>query len=302
MIYFYMIISDKNLGNRTFEKPKSNTTNLKNISKVDTVALQKEINTLEEAIKSLLSDTKNSKIKLLTEKNIIKNIGNITKDLQTILTKIDKDKSLKIYKSSIENFTKTIENIDLKQNIKNTGILYESKIFNNINEKKSTDTNLRDDLKGSLLKLKEHHDIKQDFQTKQLIEKTISHIELFQTNSLLNSMFCSYIPFLWKDLKDGSLSFGKLKNKDCSVCKIELDLEKYEQVNILLLLCQNNLSIKLDIKNQTLKKMIQNNLKSLKIKLSKIQTKTNIFFPDKKNNPFNNNKESTLSLQMDLKI
>jgi hypothetical protein len=60
-----------------------------------------------------------------------------------------------------------------------------------------------------------------------IIERFISHIEFFQVTSRLNDMFCTFIPVLWDELKDGEFLFKKNKErgKESYTCDINLELE-----------------------------------------------------------------------------
>ena len=266
---------------------------------------QKNIKNLNAILKEYVLDDnkeiKKSSIKLLSNSKIIKNIGNITKNLQTILNLIKDQPSLKRYQPVLENFTKSINKIDIKDNIQNSGILYEAKLKDNILKNKSVGDNLTNDLKAVLLNIKK--DNKNSINNPlidKLSDKSISQIQSNQINSILNSNFTSFIPFAWEDLKDGKLSFKYYKKTKNFTCKIELDLEKYGNINILLMLNDSNLSVGINAKNKLFENKIIKNLKDLKILLNDIGLSTNIFFlKDKKQYEYGY--EDVIKLGMDIK-
>ena len=266
---------------------------------------QKNIKNLDAILKEYVLDDnkeiKKSSIKLLSNSKIIKNIGNITKNLQTILNLIKDQPSLKRYQPVLENFTKSINKIDIKDNIQNSGILYEAKLKDNILKNKSVGDNLTNDLKAVLLNIKK--DNKNSINNPlidKLSDKSISQIQSNQINSILNSNFTSFIPFAWEDLKDGKLSFKYYKKTKNFTCKIELDLEKYGNINILLMLNDSNLSVGINAKNKLFENKIIENLKDLKILFNDIGLSANIFFlKDKKQYEYGY--EDVIKLGMDIK-
>ncbi len=266
---------------------------------------QKNIKNLDAILKEYVLDDnkeiKKSSIRLLSNSKIIKNIGNITKNLQTILNLIKDQPSLKRYQPVLENFTKSINKIDIKDNIQNSGILYEAKLKDNILKNKSVGDNLTNDLKAVLLNIKK--DNKNSINNPlidKLSDKSISQIQSNQINSILNSNFTSFIPFAWEYLKDGKLSFKYYKKTKNFTCKIELDLEKYGNINILLMLNDSNLSVGINAKNKLFENKIIKNLKDLKILLNDIGLSTNIFFlKDKKQYEYGY--EDVIKLGMDIK-
>ncbi len=100
---------------------------------------------------------------------------------------------------------------------------------------------LQEDLKGNLLKLKQ---LLSDPETLNLlkestvrvgdlaaaVDKLLAHIEQQQLQSKLNTAFQTFLPFAWKELKDGKLMFQESyharENRKEYLCTIQLDLEK----------------------------------------------------------------------------
>jgi len=284
----------------------SNKNTNKTFNTIPKKFIQKNIKNLDAILKEYVSDDnkeiKKSSIRLLNNSNIIKNIGNITKNLQTILNLIKDQPLLKKYQPVLENFTKSINKIDIKDNIQNSGILYEAKLKENILKNRSVGDNLTNDLKAVLLNIKK--DNKSSINNPlidKFSDKSISQIQSNQINSILNSNFTSFIPFAWEDLKDGKLSFKYYKKTKKFTCKIELDLEEYGNINIFLILNDSNLSVGINAKNKLFENKIIKNVKDLKILFNDIGLSANIFFLKGKKE-YEYKSEDVIKLGMDIKV
>ncbi len=304
-------IEFKNIKN-TFEKININFLSkqeTKNILK----SMEKDIKTLlqnsnitpkykefDSFIKDTLIHFKTDKIKLLSQNKIIKNIGNITKNLDKIILNLPKTKKYIPIKKELSKFSQDIKHVDLKQNIKNSGILYESKLLNSISEKGSFAQIAKSDVKAILLSLKndpslKHHNIQNN------IENTLSQINAIQANALIGENFISYIPFAWDNLKDGHFSIVKLKTENGFSCKIELDLNEYGKVDILMLFHQKFLSIKMDIKDKEFKNRLKEDFSLLQQALKKLGFKNSIFFSEKQQSLYTCKDSFNNTLNMDIK-
>ncbi len=303
----------KNIEN-TFEKININFLNkqktknlLKSIQKDIKILLKssrispkhKEFNSL---VKDTLAHFKTGKIKLLNQNQTIKNIGNITKNIDKIILILPKNEKYTPIKKELSNFSKDIKHIDFKQNIKNSGILYESKLLNSINRKNSFTQISKSDLKGILLSLKNDSSLKQHHDIQKNIENTLSQINAVQTNALIGENFTSYIPFAWNDLKDGYFSIAKLKTENSFSCKIELNLNRYGKVDILMLFHQEFLSMKMDIKDKEFENVLKKEFSSLQQTLKKLGFKNSIFFAEKQQNLHTYKNSFNNTLDMDIKV
>ena len=253
-------------------------------------------------IKDILIHFKTGKVKLLNQSQIVKNIGNITKNLDKIILSLPKDEKYTPVKEELSKFSKDIKQIDLKQNIKNSGILYESKLLNSIDEKNLPTHITKTDVKGILLTLKNDPSLKQHTTIQNNIENTLTQINAVQINALIGENFTSYIPFAWDNLKDGYFSIAKLKKEDGFSCKIELDLKNYGKVDILMLFHNEMLSMKIDIKDNELENILKKESLSLQKALKKLGFETSIFFSKKsKQNSYSYENYFTNTLDMDIK-
>ncbi len=263
--------------------------------------IKKEYKEFGTLIKDTISNIKTGKIKLLNQRQMIKNIGNITKNIDIVLTRLPNDKKFEPIKEELSKFVKNINEIDLKANIKNSGTIYESKIAQQIDDKTLSSQVAKNDAKGILLSLKSDANILKNPTLQNAIDNALSQINAIQANALLGQNFASYIPFAWESLKDGHFTISKLKKEDGFSCKIELDLENYDKVDILMLFHKELLSIKIDTENQEFKNLLQKEYINLQNSLDKLGFQTTIFFAKKQQKGYLAGENFNNTLDMDIK-
>ena len=71
-------------------------------------------------------------------------------------------------------------------------------------------------------------------------QKLLTQIEYHQLVSYVGSSTHLYIPFTWDGLKEGSMMMKQTKD-DAFHCQIDLDLEQYGKINMMLLLSHENI-------------------------------------------------------------
>ncbi|AOO63908.1 flagellar hook-length control protein FliK [Sulfurospirillum halorespirans] len=99
-----------------------------------------------------------------------------------------------------------------------------------------TDVELLSDMKGVLTKLSDH--LQASGQNKEALEITnrlLTQIEYHQLVSYVSSSTHLYVPFSWDGLKGGSMMM-KQSSDDKFHCQIDLDLEAYGKLNMMLVL------------------------------------------------------------------
>ena len=277
---------------------------------IDTISTQlnlqhthhKEIKNLETFLKEMLTTHKKNRVSLAGKQTLIKNLENITKNIDTIFSSLPNEKKYIPLKTELKNFTQNIHEVNLEKNIKNSGVFYEAKLFKSDVSDISVKEFATKDVKAILLKLKSDESLKDNHQLNTTIDKTISQINTVQTNALLTQTLFTYIPFGWDNLKEGSLSISNLKKKDNFSCKIELDLENYGQVDILMLFTKEMVSLNIDIKNEKLKNILQTHRFELKKALESIGYDTAIFFGKQKSNRYDLQSGVEADMGMDIKI
>lgn len=99
-----------------------------------------------------------------------------------------------------------------------------------------TDVELLSDMKGVLTKLSDH--LQASGQNKEALEITnrlLTQIEYHQLVSYVSSSTHLYVPFSWDGLKGGSMMM-KQSSDEKFHCQIDLDLEAYGKLNMMLVL------------------------------------------------------------------
>ena len=253
-------------------------------------------------LKEILLANKNSKIRLVNKQTLIQNIGNITKNIDEISSMIPNKEKFTFLKQELKNFVQNIQNINLKKNIINSGIFYEAKLADLKNSDTAFDEISKKDIKAILLKLKNEESLQNNKPIQTILDKTINQINTVQTNALISHTFLTYIPFGWQNLKDGYFSISKLKKKECFSCKIELNLHKYDKIDILMLFQKELLSIKIDIKNMEFKNLLQSHRLELKKALNDVGYNTTIFFTQQKSSKYNVQPDYKADMGMNIKI
>ena len=257
--------------NMVLKVPKKDIKTLETLVKKKIGRNLNDIKSIDEYLKSISEDNKPSLLKLPPK-------SELESSIKYILSRLKNSEKEKGFDTTLKSFLSTIDKVDMKKNIKNSGILYESKLKESISQNLDIKRDLENDLKSVLMKIREDHKTSGDTKLLTSIDKAITHIEISQANSLIGSMFYSYIPFSWENLKDGSLSFGKLKEDDKSICKIELDLQKQGKVDMIVVLRGEEISIKFDFEDKSFKEKILQNSSDLKKSLVALSLKPSLFF------------------------
>ncbi|MDD5051533.1 MAG: flagellar hook-length control protein FliK [Sulfuricurvum sp.] len=195
-----------------------------------------DTNTLLDSIEKLLknlSNTPTEELKTFTQnlKSSI-NEGNITKELSTIITKLDEFTNPKAL------VTETL----LKESMES-------------------------DLKSNLLSL--HEDLTQssDPNAPKLLEQTdklLTQIDYHQLVSHVGTSNSVYFPFAWDQLEEGSMTFKKTTGKKF-YCEINLRLKNYGTLDLMMALYEGNqLEIQAQTESSDLKTLIHENLPQLR--------------------------------------
>ncbi len=123
---------------------------------------------------------------------------------------------------------------------------------------------VRGDLKGMLLRAKEAlndpgvtarlkgNDVRAD-ELVRVIEKLLGKIEYHQLQSRLNETLQTFLPFLWRELKDGELVFRRASRDRCQGefhCFINLDLEGTGRVSASLLMQSGRFHVRFTAENR----------------------------------------------------
>jgi hypothetical protein len=282
------------------ESKISDISNNKNI----TDDLKKEIKFDVQKVLQKVVDIQQSKekidIKIIQTNNLTNDVDKIENKLKTNNIKNDITTNLKELITQAKNF------LSDKTKPMNTKVIFENN--------KSTIKNITTDIKANILILNEHID---DIDTidsgvkelKAAIEKIGTTIDFYQLLSYSASTPNIPISFLQDDIEDVDISFGTNEKNNFS-CQINLNLKKYGEVKILLVLDNGIvLDINIGVVDDNFKKMLQSSLQVLRKNINKIGlslSSLNIFDIDMQNNKtkelnvFLN--DSSLDFGLDIKV
>ncbi len=155
----------------------------------------------------------------------------------TQLVSVSKEGSVKALlpeSIKLESIIKSIETLienpeDIKETIRQSGILLESHLKHNLKDL------IDQDLKANLLKIKSHlEDMAKEKalpealkSLKESTERLLQTIEYFQFKSKLNDALQLFLPYVWRELEDGSLEFRRQRGSPKKLlyhCIIKLNL------------------------------------------------------------------------------
>jgi hypothetical protein len=190
--------------------------------------------------------------------------------------------------------TDTITEGTLKESLNASGGYFETKLrawaaglgeTENVKGGEEVDQIIENDLKGSLLKLKESL---QDTEIRDLLkaggakaevfseaaDKLLLHIEQQQFTSKMNMAFQTFIPFVWQGLKEGNLTFkesyraheGEMEH----ACVITLDLENVGRLVTQVQLFSDRLHVRFITENSELTTLLEENKPILERQLSDV--------------------------------
>ncbi len=270
---------------------------------------------LNSLIESLYQKSSNSTNKILLEllktNPTLKDLGNISKTMKDLLSSIKQDNIKTPLEGKLKELLVDIKHLDtkvLKENIKNSGIFFESNLLAT-KDKQDIEQLLSKDLKALILKTSQEYQNssnlnKTDF-SKQLDKLTLE-IDYYQLMSHLSDSSSLYLPFSWDALEEGNIEIKKVQD-DKFYCDINLTLKDYGTLNLKLVLYEKNqLNIQMFSDNEKFRNKIKENLSSLRttlidlhitpreMRISKIKTKNN-------NLMYNDNSMDDLKMGFEIK-
>ena len=171
------------------------------------------------------------------------------------------------------------------------------------------------DLKGTLLKLKQTlsdpdtlNFMKQNGvssgEVGEVIDKLLRHIELQQLESKQNGVFQTLLPFVWRELKDGTMRFQESYHPKEGgseyACVIHLDLENAGKLTASLRLFSDILHLRFVTDNARFKGLIEENQPMLTTQLAEVGIHCNsLIVTQEKEIDFS---ESTVQGELDIKV
>jgi len=128
-----------------------------------------------------------------------------------------------------------------------------------------TDVELLTDMKGVLTKLSDNLSVSgQNKEALEITNRLLTQIEYHQLVSYVSSSTHLYVPFNWDGLKGGSMMM-KQSSDDSFHCQLDLDLEAYGKLNMMLLLSgEKYIDISIAAQKKELSEKITGQLNHLK--------------------------------------
>ncbi|NOX20376.1 MAG: flagellar hook-length control protein FliK [Nitrospirae bacterium] len=185
---------------------------------------------------------------------------------------------LKGLSSIIKQIESFVENPKtLKEALKHSGIFFESTLKHSISEKSLKEL-INHDLKAKLLRIKRQIDslahekgISQELRVlKENTEKLLHTIEYYQFKNIMDDTLQLFIPFVWKDLLEGSIEFRKAKGSPKKVlyhCIIKLNLSRHGKLMVVVTQEKGGIHIGMFTEKADFADLLSSNSKVLKERL-----------------------------------
>ncbi|ADN09396.1 flagellar hook-length control protein FliK [Sulfurimonas autotrophica] len=284
---------------------------LKNASpeELQTLTQSKDLGSILDSLlkRATTSDTAQNKLLLELLKNnpTLKSLSNANTTIKELIQTLKQEKNPLSLEKTLENFLTNIKEInpkELKTKMQTSGLFLESNIKNTQNPKELFSS----DIKALLLKA--HDELANSTQTNKQeilkhIDKLLLQIDYNQLVSHLSNASSLYIPYEWKDLKDGNITLKNAKD-DRFFCDIHLNLKSYGELDLRLALFQNDqLNININTKSEALKSILQQNLPTLKKQLLHVNiTPKEIRFINEKSNIYEKQINDNLAMDFEVKV
>lgn len=196
-------------------------------------------------------------LKALIDSDLLKEV-NINKEIKFLIV-ASKNQENSFFEQ-IGNIFKNINDINpknLEEIIKNSGIIYESKL-------KKLKKEPKEDLKSILIEIENKIE---DKKIKKDISTLLNQIESFQLLSKFIGGVYTFLPIIWDSLDKGEIAI-KNKEKESYLCKISLNFNDLGLVDTTIFLHKNNIKIDFFVENSDLKKEMAKNEDLLKQELA----------------------------------
>ncbi|RXI43879.1 hypothetical protein CRU99_06205 [Malaciobacter mytili] len=189
------------------------------------------------------------------QSNFASNINSLLLNLKENITNISSNPNATNLQNEILKTVDKIEDI-IKQGVLTTTSL-----------SKPDNSTLQEDMKSVLLQMQDMIPDKNS-ETSKAVDKLLFQVDYYQLLSLTSNSNYVYLPFLWDMLEDGSISMKKTNEKKF-YCEINLTLKDFGQTQLLLgLYDKNKLDLTIFASRDSFKKLIRENLTSLKQSLN----------------------------------
>lgn len=261
---------------------------------------------LKSVLTSLFKQTKENEtsnkqlLELVKNNPTLKSLKNLPKTISDIKKFVNTTKTTPILKP-LENILQNIDIKKLEQTFKFSGVFLESNLKQS-KDKNSVDEILTKDLKAIVLKTTQdvkNSDIPNKTELLKHLDKLSLQIDNQQLISYLSNSSCLYLPFSWEGLEDGDIELKKLKDEKF-YCDINLNLKRFNEVNIKLMLYEKNkLNIHFYSQSDEFKNLVKENLSLLRRALIDINIQpSEIRLFDKKTSPYQESSELKMGFEV----
>lgn len=185
----------------------------------------------------------------------------ITQRLLGFINRLTEDETSRTAIEKIKALIKGIEELqgdNLKTAIENTGLIFEARLKRIIhsNKPEGLDILLDKDLKANLLRLSGEGILKKE------VLSLIRDIEAFQILSKVTDSFYSFLPLIWKDLRDGGIMFKKGEDKGGDknfFCRLNLDLKRHGRIAVMVTLHNKDFFVSFFVEDTGFRRVIEEN-------------------------------------------
>ena len=244
---------------------------------LELISHTKDLKSIMSAIlkQSANNSSLNSELLQLVKNNpTLKNLGSITLTIKDLLTTMKSDKNLLPIEQTLKTFLtdiKDLKSAELKHKFGNSGIFLESKLKHSTNNIKEIITH---DLKAILLQASDSiSKSTHPNQTEILkhIDKLLLQVDNYQLLSHLSNNSHLYLPYSWDMLEKGDIEIKQSKDNKF-YCDINLQLKEFGELDLKLTLFEKNqLNIYIYSTNKKFKKLVKENIPSLRSLLTDTQ-------------------------------
>ncbi len=167
----------------------------------------------------------------------------------------------------------------LKEALRHSGIFLESNLKQSVSEKNLKDL-INKDLKAKLLRITRHIDsLAQEkglspelSSLKENTEKLLHTIQYYQFKNIMDDTLQLFVPFVWKDLRRGSIEFRKTKGSPKKLlyhCIINLELNYHGKLMVVVTQEKSGIHIGMFTEKADFAELLSTNSKMLKERLLK---------------------------------
>lgn len=242
---------------------------------------EENLSSLKDTILSALNALKTAKPALQDLKTLGMLLNNTPQSVKEAVPEL---KVLEAFLASSEKLSGAI----LKETVQNSGVYLETKLRLQVVQqeagglpggKSEGEALIRNDAKAALLKLGEalqKPDVAEQLQSRGIdaqglrgaVENLLKNIEVSQLQSKLNDSLHVFLPFVWKELKDGEFIFRETeqggRGERSHSCTLNLDLERAGKVSSHVLFLSGQVHVNITTENGAFSDLLERGAEMLR--------------------------------------